>query len=163
VIRATARDAPKKNKEETQMKTFSITMVSLVAMSGLAFAQAAKGSGAAGATVGAGATVKAGAGTGAAGSAAGGAAAGAKAAGGAATGAAGTAAGGAKAAGGAAAGAAGGATVSATAGAKMEMPKPPVEVAAHVKAMGACMMSEVHDDSDMMSCEKMYYEMTCKK
>jgi hypothetical protein len=122
------------------MKTFSITMVSLVAMSGLAFAQAAKGSGSTGATAGAGATVKAGAGTGAATGAAGSAAAGAKATGGAATGAAGTAAGGAKAAGGAATGAAGsaagGATVTATAGAKMEMPKPPAEIAAHVKAMG---------------------------
>jgi hypothetical protein len=123
------------------MKTFSITMVSLVAMSGLAFAQTAKGSGAA--TVGAGATVKAGAGTTAAGNTAGGAATGAKAAGGAATG---TATTGAKTAGGAATGAAGsaaggakaagGATVSATAGAKVEMPKPPTEIAAHIKAMG---------------------------
>jgi hypothetical protein len=69
------------------MKTFSITMVSLVAMSGLAGAQAAKGSGAT-----AGATVKAGAATGAAGTAA--------------------------------------------AGAKMEMPKPAPEIAAHLKAMG---------------------------
>lgn len=84
------------------MKTFSITMISVLAMSGVALAQGtAKGSGAAGATVGAGATVQAKTGA--------------------------TTTAGAKA----------GATAQTGAAVKMEVPKPPAEIAASLKAMGA--------------------------
>lgn len=100
------------------MKTISISMVSVLAMSGLAFAQTAKGSGATGATAGAGVTVKAGTTTGAG---------------------SGSAAAGAKAAGGATAGAGqtlkGGATAPVAPPAPMEMPKPPAEIAAAAKMM----------------------------
>jgi hypothetical protein len=97
------------------MKTISISMVSLLAMGGLAFAQTAKGSGATGATAGAGVTVKAGAGAGS-----GSAAAGAKATGGATTGQ--TLKGGAPA-------------TPVAPPAPMEMPKPPAEIAAAAKMM----------------------------
>lgn len=101
------------------MKTFSITMISMVAMTGLALAQ------------GAGAKVDAKAGAGAGSAAAG---AGAKA--GATAGSAANATGGAaKAGAGAATGAAG--TATATAPVKMEMPKAPPEIAATLKMMGA--------------------------
>jgi hypothetical protein len=102
------------------MKTFSITMISVMAMGGLAFAQVK-----AGGSASAGATVKTGAATGAVG--------------GAAKGATGAATGAAKAGTGAAAntGVAGGATASAGAGMKMEMPKPPAEIAAMMKSMGS--------------------------
>jgi hypothetical protein len=122
-----------------KMKTFSMTMVSLMAMSGFVFAQGAAGS--ASAKAGAGATVKAPAGAGsAAAGAAGAAKAGAGSAAGTAAGAAKTgtgAAAGGTATAGAGAGAGGTATAGAGAGAtaKMEMPKPPAELAATVKAM----------------------------
>ncbi len=96
------------------MKTFSMTMISVMAMSGFALAQGTTaGSAAGGAKAGVGATTttttttKTGAGTGTA--------TGAAKTG---TGAAGTAAGGV------------------AAGAKMEMPKPAAEIAAHAKAFG---------------------------
>lgn len=98
------------------MKTISISMVSVLAMTGLAFAQAGKGSATAGAT--AGATVKAGATTGAG---SGSAAAGAKAAGGTTTGAGQTLK--------------GGVAAPVAPPAPTEMPKPPAEIAAAAKMM----------------------------
>jgi hypothetical protein len=90
------------------MNKFSITFVALAAMAGMAFAQAKTGSAGGAAATGAGATVKAGAGAGSAG---------------------------AKVGAGATAGAAAG-SGSAAAAPKMEMPKPPAEIAATLKAMG---------------------------
>jgi hypothetical protein len=101
------------------MKNFSISMISLMAMTGLAFAQA-----------GAKVDAKAGAGVGA-----GSAAAGAKAGAGAAAGAGNAAGGAAKAGAGAATGAAGGAAAGASATVKMEMPKAPKEIADTQKMM----------------------------
>jgi len=104
------------------MKKILISTVSVLAMGGLAYAQTAKGSGAAGATAGAGVTAKAGATTGAgAGSAAGGAKART------ATPPATPPAGGQTPKGGAAAPVA--------PPAPMEMPKPPAEIAAAAKMM----------------------------
>ena len=91
------------------MNKFSMTFVALAAMAGMAFAQAKTGSAGGAAATGAGATVKAGAGAGS-----GSAAAGAKA--------------------GAGSGSAAGAK--AAEAPKMEMPKPPAEIAATLKAMG---------------------------